>query len=119
MLNLLLHTANRCGYNWRCLACQQKHGIVTSGMQLLMLCPQTSTKTLLEEPRAELTALHTMKLLVEHALTTKVHGNAIAQTKQLPWTGLLTANIASCLLHGHMKVHRVPYDPHKNELLAA
>ena len=33
---------------------------------------QTSTKTLLEEPRAELTALHTMRLLLEAGMITEV-----------------------------------------------
>lgn len=42
---------------------------------------KTSTKTLLEEPRAELTALHTMTLLEPAGLLSKVR----CQPTLLPW----------------------------------
>ena len=59
---------------------------------------KTSTKTLLEEPRAELTALHTMTLLEPAGLLSKVR----CQQTPLPW--LLSLAVLSRLTSFYISV---------------
>ena len=54
---------------------------------------KTSTKTLLEEPRAELTALHTMTLLEPAGLLSKV----CCQPTLLPWLSCRGLTSFNCL----------------------
>ena len=54
---------------------------------------RTSTKTLLEEPRAELTALHTMTLLEPAGLLSKVR----CQPTPLPWLFCRALTSSPCL----------------------
>ena len=74
---------------------------------------KTSTKTLLEEPRAELTALHTMTLLESAGLLSKV----CCQPTLLPWLSCRGLTPFPCLsmadsealvsqshLHGHFRL---------------
>lgn len=59
---------------WHVAAHEIGHAIY--GLGAVKDAIKVSTKTLLEEPRAELTALHTMRLLLPAGLLTQVHLSA-------------------------------------------